>query len=133
MLGALQACVGPAAGIEAKAFIDNLSNLPDLDAIVRGESAPVPTEIDLQYAVASALVARAVRTEANADHAKTLGHILDYATGFPNREMSVMLVSDMQRAVGERLFKVPQFAGWAKSVADVMLFDFRRTVAGKRA
>jgi hypothetical protein len=132
LLGALQACVGPAAGIEAKAFIDNLGNLPDLDAIVRGESAPVPTEIDLQYAVASALVARAVRAD-GADHAKALGHILDYAKGFPNREMGVMLVSDMQRAVGERLFKVPQFASWAKTVADVMLFDFRRAAASKRA
>jgi len=132
LLGALQACVGPAAGIEAKAFIDNLGNLPDLDAIVRGESAPVPTEIDLQYAVASALVARAVRAQEGADHAKALGHILDYAKGFPNREMGVMLVSDMQRAVGEQLFKVPQFASWAKSVADVMLFDFRRAAAGKR-
>jgi hypothetical protein len=133
LLGALQACVGPAAGIEAKAFLDNLGKLPDLDAIARGESAPVPAEIDLQYAVACALVARAVRAEKNSNHAETLGHILDYAKGFPNREMGVMLVSDMQRAVGERLFKVPQFATWAKSVADVMLFDFRRAAASKHA
>lgn len=126
LTGALQACVGPAAGIELKAFLDNLGNLPDLDAILRGESAPVPTETDLQYAVASALVARAVRARDNPDHAKVYGHILDYARSFPNREMGVMLVSDMQRAIGERLFKTPQFAVWAKSVADVMLFDFRR-------
>ena len=133
LIGALQACVGPAAGIEAKAFIDNLGNLPDLDAIVRGEKATVPTETDLQYAVAAALVARAVRLKDGTDGAKVLGHILDYAKGFPNREMGVMLVSDMQRAVGERLFKTPQFATWAKSVADVMLFDFQRTAANKRA
>jgi len=132
LIGALQACVGPAAGIEAKAFIDNLGNLPDLDAIVRGEKATVPTETDLQYAVAAALVARAVRLKDGTDGAKVLGHILDYAKGFPNREMGVMLVSDMQRAVGERLFKTPQFATWAKSVADVMLFDFQRTAANKR-
>jgi hypothetical protein len=129
LLGALQACVGPAAGIETKAFLDNLGNLPDLDAIVRGEHASVPTETDLQYAVASALVARAVRLKDGPDGAKVLGHILDYAKSFPNREMGVMLVSDMQRAVGERLFKTPQFATWAKSVADVMLYDFRRTAA----
>jgi hypothetical protein len=129
LLGALQACVGPAAGIEAKAFIDNLGNLPDLDAILRGEPAPVPTETDLQYAVASALVARAARAKDGPDGGKILGHILDYARDFPNREMGVMLVYDMQRAVGERLFKTPQFAPWAKSVADVMLYDFRRTAA----
>lgn len=133
LVGALQACVGPAAGIEVKAFVDNLGNLPDLDAIVRGEKSLVPAETDLQYAVAAALVARAARLKDGPDGAKALGHILDYAKGFPDREMGVMLVSDMQRAVGERLFKTPQFAPWAKSVADVMLFDFKLTAANKRA
>lgn len=35
--------------------------------------------------------------------------------------MGVMLVSDLHRAIGGRLFEVPAFAGWAQSVADVML------------
>ncbi len=132
LLGALQACVGPAAGVETKAFIDNLGNLPDLDAILRGESAPVPTETDLQYAVASALVARALRATDGPEGTKVLGHILDYAQRFPNREMGVMLVSDMQRAIGERLFATPQFATWAKSVADVMLFNFRHAATASK-
>ncbi len=59
--GTLQACVGPAAGIELTAFINNLEQMPDLDAIVGGETVPVPREIDLQYAVAAALVGRAIR------------------------------------------------------------------------
>jgi hypothetical protein len=29
----------------------------------------------------------------------------------------------MHRAIGSELFAVPQFAQWAKQVADVMLFD----------
>jgi hypothetical protein len=29
----------------------------------------------------------------------------------------------LQRAVGERIFGLPQFAQWAKNVADVMLYD----------
>jgi hypothetical protein len=29
----------------------------------------------------------------------------------------------MQRAIGSGLFEVPQFASWAKSIADVMFFD----------
>jgi hypothetical protein len=33
-----------------------------------------------------------------------------------------MLVSDMHRAIGQDLFAVPQFAEWADSVADVMLY-----------
>jgi hypothetical protein len=131
LLGALQACVGPAAGIELKAFIDNLDNLPDIDAIVNGDPAAVPKETDLQYAVAAALVGRAIRAKGGKEEKTVLGHILDYAGKFPSREMGVMLVSDMQRAVGERLFSLPQFAQWAKQVADVMIFDLWQKPAAK--
>ncbi|MDP2706094.1 MAG: hypothetical protein Q8O70_01120, partial [Burkholderiales bacterium] len=123
LLGSLEACVGPAAGVELKAFIDNLDNLPDIDTIINGMSTTVPKEIDLQYAVAAALVGRAIRAKGSADEAKVFGNILDYAGRFPSREMGVMLVSDMQRAVGEKLFALPQFALWAKKIADVMIFD----------
>ena len=117
----LQACVGPAAGVEAAAFVDNLEQLPDIDAIVRGESEEMPDEVDLQYAVASALVGRAVRAKESGDGAPVYGRILEYAGRFPQREMGVMLVSDMHRAVGQDLFNVPEFAPWAQSVAEVML------------
>ncbi len=123
LLDALQACIGPAAGIELKAFIDNLDNLPDIDAIVGGGEVPVPTETDLQYAVASALVGRAIRARDSATETAVYGHILDYAGRFPQREMGVMLVSDMHRAVGQKLFELPQFSQWAKNIADVMLFE----------
>jgi MoxR-like ATPase len=119
----LQACVGPAAGIELNAFVDNLDKLPDIDAIVAGEKVPVPKETDLQYAVASALVARAIRAKSKADPQTAYGNIIDYAGSFPQREMGVMLISDMHRAIGQDLFAVPQFSQWAKAVADVMLFD----------
>ena len=123
LVGTLQACVGPAAGIEQAAFVDNLDKLPDIDAILRGETVPVPRETDLQYAVASALVGRAIKVKDAADAQQVLGKIIDYACQFPDREMGVMLVSDMHRAVGQDLFSVPQFSEWAKAVADVMLFD----------
>lgn len=121
-LGALQSCVGPAAGVELKAFIDNLDNMPDLDAILRGESVPTPKEIDLQYAVASALVGRAIRARGSEQANEVYGRILDYAGSFRQREMGVMLVSDMHRAIGEDLFQVEQFGRWADSIADVMLY-----------
>lgn len=123
LMGSLQACVGPAVGIELHAFIENLDNLPDLDAIVRGEEVPVPKAIDLQYAVASSLVGRAIRVRDTAHGHRAIGHILDYAGRFPQREMGVMLVSDLHRAVGETLFAVPEFAAWANQVADMMLYD----------
>ena len=123
LTGSLQACVGPAAGIELAAFVENLDKLPDIDAIVRGEKVSVPKEVDLQYAVAAALVGRAIRARGTGDAQETYGHIIDYAGSFPQREMGVMLISDMHRAIGQELFSVPQFAQWAKQVADVMLFD----------
>jgi hypothetical protein len=122
MSDALQACVGQACGVELKAFIDNLENLPDIDAILDGRETAVPKSIDLQYGVAAALVRRA--REASGDLAK-LGHVLNYARNFPQREMGVMLVTDLHRAVGQPLFKVPEFVAWANSVAELMLYDFK--------
>ncbi len=123
LTGALQACVGPAAGIELSAFVENLDQLPDIDAIVRGEKVKVPKETDLQYAVAAALVGRAIRAKSEPDTGTTYGHIIEFAGTFPQREMGVMLVSDMYRAIGQDIFSVPQFSKWANIVADVMLYD----------
>ncbi len=122
-LGAMQACVGPAAGIELNAFIANLDQLPDIDAILRGEKVPPPKEIDLQYAVASSLVGHAIRARNTAEARTIHGHILEYAGVFPQKEMGVMLVTDMHRAIGEELFSLPQFAQWSNAVADVMLYS----------
>ncbi|MDI6747530.1 MAG: MoxR family ATPase [Rhodocyclaceae bacterium] len=121
--GALAACVGHAAGIECAAFIDSLDRLPDLDAICAGQAVSVPTEIDLQYAVAAALAGRAMRVRDAPDAARIWGNMLDYAQQFPQREMGVMLVSDMHRGIGAALFAVPQFSGWANAVADLMLYE----------
>jgi hypothetical protein len=123
LLGTLQACVGAAAGIELKAFIDSLEHMPDLDAILRGEEVKAPKEVDLQYAVASALVGRAIRAKGSSEAHVVYGHILDYAKAFPLKEMGVMLVSDMLRAVGDDIFSVPAFAQWAQAMGDIMLYD----------
>ena len=119
--GALQACVGPAAGVELHAFVNSMERMPDLDLIVAGGEASVPEEIDLQYAVAAALVGRAIRARDQVDAATVYGHILDYARRFPQREMGVMLVSDLHRAIGSELFQVAQFNDWAQAVSDIML------------
>ena len=121
--GCLQACVGSAAAIELTAYIDNFDKLPDIDAILAGEDVAVPDSIDLQYALASALVGRAAQSSEREDGAGILGRVLVFASRFGQREMGVMLVSDLHRAVGEKLFEVPEFADWAEQVADVMLYD----------
>jgi hypothetical protein len=120
---ALQACVGQSCGVELKAFIDNLENLPDIDGILDGSVIDVPKGIDLQYGVAAALVRRA--KESAGEVKKKLSNILKYARNYPQREMGVMLVTDLHRAVGQPLFKVPEFVEWANSVAELMLYDFK--------
>jgi MoxR-like ATPase len=124
LVNTLQACVGPAAGIELGAFVANLDNLPDLDAILRRETVTMPREIDLQYAVASALVGRALRAkgESQAEANAVYGAILEFAGRFRDREMGVMLVSDLHRAIGQEIFAVPEFSPWAQAVAEVMLY-----------
>lgn len=122
---ALQACVGPAAGVELKAFVDNMDQLPDIDAIVQGRGGQVPQGIDLQYGVAAALVRRALLAREQPQADAVYGNILRYAKGFPQREMGVMLVTDMHRSIGKPLFAVPEFAEWAASITDLVLYDLK--------
>ncbi len=120
---ALQACVGDAAGVELNAFIDNLDNLPDVDAILAGEKVTIPDSIDLQYALSASLVGQAVRLIENDDNDPKIGNLLNFAATFPQREMGVMLVSDMHRAIGSKLFAFTQFKDWANQISDVLLYD----------
>lgn len=122
LLSSLQACVGPAAGIELNAFISNLDQLPDIDAILRGDDTPVPEGIDLQYAVASALVGRSIRARDEGNGPEVYGKVLNYAALFSQKEMGIMLVSDLHRAIGQDLFAIPEFSPWAQDVAKVMLY-----------
>lgn len=121
MQGALQGCVGPAAGIELNAFVASLDKMPDLDDIIGGKEVSVPDEIDLQYAVVAALVGRAIKAQREPEFQAVCGNILRFAKRFPQREMGVTLVFDLYKAVGEVMFQVPEFQDWAKDVAPIML------------
>lgn len=120
--GTLQACVGEVAGIELKAFIDSQDQLPDLDAILRGELLPPAKDIDLQYALASALVGRAIGIRESQNQNDAVDCLLIYAGQFSQPEMSVMLVSDLARVLGDAVYASPAFAPWAESVGDIMLY-----------
>ena len=127
---ALQACVGAAAGVELKAFVEHMNELPDLDAIIEGRSGEVPRAIDLQYGVASAIVRRAAQARDSADAERLYGNILRYAQAFPEREMGVMLVTDLHRSIGRPLYGVPEFARWAESISDLVLYDLPASRSG---
>lgn len=124
--GTLQACVGPAAGIELEAYVRRVDEMPDLDAILRGEEARMPQEIDLQYAVAAALVGRALRAAKEPEGAEIMGNVLAFAHRFPTAEMGVMLVFDLIRALGEEaqlVYASSSFQDWARNptVREMML------------
>jgi AAA domain (dynein-related subfamily) len=121
LLDGLQACVGAAAGIEFKAFMDHIRDLPDIEAIANGKSFDVPGAIDLQYAVASSLVRRVVRETGKPSNDAMIGNVLRYARLFPQRELGIMLVSDLQHALGTPLLDSPEFSEWASSISDLLM------------
>jgi hypothetical protein len=123
LLEALQACVGPASGVEFMAFLDHMNDMPDIEAISRGESLEMPARLDIQYGVATALVRRAQRVTGSEEAVASMRHILRYARQFPQQELGVMLVTDMHRTIGQPLYALPEFKDWAQSVSELLLFD----------
>ncbi len=119
---ALKACVGPTAGLACRAFLDHLSNLPDVAAIAAGESEEVPRGIELQYAVAAALVRHVARLPAAAQR-NAAAHVLAYARRLPQRELGLMLVIDLQRHVAQPLYDIPAFAEWAAQAGDLLSYE----------
>lgn len=119
---AASSCVGEVAGVEITSFIEHLTDLPDLDAIIRGEVVTVPKEIDLQYAICAALVGRAISVKNDNNNKEIWGNILNFALTIPQKEMAISLVFDMQKALGEVIFEVDEFSSWSEQIAKVM-FD----------
>jgi MoxR-like ATPase len=116
----LAACVGEAAALALRAYLDHLGRLPDVAAIAAGKSTDVPQGIDLQYAVAAALVRRVARLARGAARRSACEHALAYAARLPHRELGVMLVADLARALDEPLYDVPGFDAWARAVSDLV-------------
>jgi len=118
----LNACVGVAAGSALRAFLAHIAAIPDLAAIVAGSEVEAPKAMELQYAVASALVRHIKRLPAT-QQSQAAGHALDYARRFPQREIGVMLVMDLQRVLDRPLYQLPGFAAWAEDVGDLISFE----------
>jgi hypothetical protein len=119
---ALKSCVGAAAGLACRAYIEHLGALPDPAEIAAGRIAEVPRGLELQYAVAAALV-RHVGRLAGAEQRSAASAVLAYARRFPQRELGVMLVTDLQRAIGRPLYDVPAFAEWAGDVSELLSYE----------
>ncbi|HVC84603.1 MAG TPA: hypothetical protein VNC12_05060, partial [Solirubrobacteraceae bacterium] len=117
---ALAACVGQPAALALAAYQEHVGRLPDLGAIVAGRSFEVPQGVDLQYAVAAALVRRVSRQPRGEARRRACANVLAYAARLPQRELGVMLVADLSRALDEPLYDVEGFDAWAAAVSDLI-------------
>ncbi|MCU0896500.1 MAG: MoxR family ATPase [Burkholderiales bacterium] len=118
----LKASVGTAAGLAARAYIDHVDRLPDVAAVAAGRVADVPAGVELQYALAAALVRYVVRLP-RTEQDQATANVLAFARRFRQRELGVMLVTDLARSLERPLYDVPQFAEWAEEVGDLLSYD----------
>lgn len=119
---ALKACVGPAAGLACRAYLDHIDKLPDVAAIAAGAQTDVPRSVELQYAVSAALVRHVMRLAGDTQK-QAVAHTLAYARRLPQRELGLMLVIDLQRSLPRPLYAEPAFAEWAAEVGDLLAYD----------
>ncbi len=117
---ALAACVGDSAALALRAYLDHVGKLPDIAAIAAGRSAEVPQGIDLQYAVSAALVRWVSRQPSGAARRESCANVLAYASRFPQRELGIMMVADLSRALDEPLYDVPGFDAWAHALGELV-------------
>lgn len=121
----LNGCVGPAAGLAFRAYLQHISALPDPARIVSGEITTAPKPVELQFALATSLVRHVARLPAAAQ-SQAVDRALTFARAFPTREIGVMLVTDLSRSLGRPLYNQPAFADWAAEVSDLLAPAERR-------
>jgi len=115
----LQAGVGTAAGLALRAYLRHVDHLPDPARVLAGEIDRAPDAVELQYALATALVRHLVRLPADRRDA-ALESALTFAQRFPSREIAVMLVTDLARVLDRPLYEVSAFSDWAEAVSDLL-------------
>jgi MoxR-like ATPase len=118
----LKACVGAAAGLAFRAYLQHVDKLPDPADVIAGKVARPPDPVELQYALAASIVHHVARLPRPAQDA-ALEAALGFARAFPAREIGVMLVTDLARVVDRPLYDVPAFAAWAGTVNDLLGYE----------
>jgi len=111
LLDAIAGAVGKNNAVDFLGFCKVMSLLPDVDAILRGESSEYPTDISALYALSSALVGRILN---NPDEEK-INHLLSYTLNLQS-EFAVMMIQDLQRQ-GIMMDHVPAYGDWVNAYA----------------
>jgi hypothetical protein len=120
----LAGAVGEAAALTFAAWLRHADQLPSPADVLGGRCERVPEPIDLQYALAGALVQHMLRLP-EAERGAALAALLSFARRFPSREIGLMLVSDLGRVLDRPLFALPAFRDWAAELSGALAPDAR--------
>lgn len=118
----IDAAIGGGTASEFYAYQSIYSRLPDVDAILTGESVEVPKEPSLMYAVCGALVSRAKSSQAFFNGAKWLigATTEDYVGLFMSDAMVAMKANNLQGGFVKLVAKDPQIKAFITKYQELL-------------
>jgi hypothetical protein len=117
---AVTAAVGEPAALAFAAWLRHIDHLPSPADVLAGRVERVPAPVDLQYALAGALVQHVLRSP-EPEQSTAVTALLNAARRFPSREIGLMLVSDLSRMLDRPLIGLPAFRDWAADLGGTVL------------
>jgi hypothetical protein len=106
LLDVIGGAIGSDVAVSFLSFMKVMNKLPNIEEIFEGESKEYSDEVDVAYALCSALVSGVIQEPSR------LENILEYSLGLQG-EFAVMLVQDLQRN-GFTMQDSKQFKVWVK-------------------
>ena len=118
----IDAAVGQGASAEFYAYQSIYSRLPDVDAILSGQSVEVPHEPSLMYAVCGALISRAKSAQAFFNASKWLinGTTEDYVGLFMSDAMVALKIANLQGGFVKLVAKDPQIKAFITKYQELL-------------
>lgn len=111
---AVAGCIGDGPAAEFLAFCRVREQMPDPDAILKGEDVPAPERPDVGYALCGALVARLLKLAKKKDQlAKAIENLFGWLPKLP-KELQVLLLKDAGNAgLMTQIAMVKGFKEWS--------------------
>lgn len=120
---AIAGCIGEGPAAEFVAFCKLRKEMPDPDAILKGEDVPAPTRPDVTYALCGALAVRIINASKSKkkEAPRCAKNVMRYITKLPT-EFQVLLLKDIFGGGAGSLFMgLPEFSEWATNHREVFL------------
>jgi hypothetical protein len=113
MLEVLSGAIGKEVAVSFLGFIKVMDRLPNIEAILMGESKEYSDEVDVLYVLSSSLVSGVLKEISQLDN------VLSYALNLKS-EFSVMIVQDLQRN-GVKMEHSEIFKIWVKKFSYLLI------------